>query len=86
MTITVTTDKNDELEEIFMLTEREMRALKEDPRNQIKPYLIEIRKKYADEIGYRHEIYGDNNYKMVVIVRYKFDIRDKSSGRILVKK
>jgi len=86
MTLTVLTDKNDELVHIFMITEREMRKLKEDPRNAIKDYLIEVRKKYANDIGYRHEIYGDNNYKMVVIRKYSFEIRDKSSGRSVFRK
>ena len=86
MTLTVLTDKNDELVQIFMITEREVRDLKEDSRNAIKPYLIKARKKYASDIGYRHEIYGDNNYKMVIVSQYTFEIRDKSSGRLVFEK
>jgi hypothetical protein len=84
--LTIITDKQEEFVDIQELTERQMRAIKQDPNSGIKDYLLAARKKYADEIGYRKEIYGEENYKMVVITRYKFIVRDKSSGRILVKK
>lgn len=68
------------------LDDRQFNKLKSDPNNAIKEYLVDARRKYADEIGYRKEIYGEENYKMVVIVKYSFTVKDKSSGRILLKK
>jgi hypothetical protein len=86
MELTIITDKQEEFVHIVELTERQVRDLRQDLRSAIKPYLVEARKKYADEIGYRHEIYGDENYKMVVIDSYKLIVKDKSSGRIVLRK
>ncbi len=84
--LTIVTDKQEEFVDVQELTERQMQAIKRDPTSGIKEYLLATRKKYADEIGYRKEIYGEENYKMVVITRYKFIVRDKSTGRVIVRK
>ena len=86
MELTIITDKQEEFVHIEELTERQVRDLRQDLRSSIKSYLVEARKKYADEIGYRHEIYGDENYKMVVIDSYKIIVKDKSTGRIVFRK
>lgn len=84
--LTIITDKQEDFVYLAELDERQFRDLRNDSNNVIKDYLVEARRKYADEIGYRKEIYGDENYKMVVITSYKFLVKDKSSGRILLKK
>lgn len=84
--LTIITDKEEEFVLILELNDREFRNLKNDPGYEIKPYLIEARKKYADEIGYRREIYGNENFKMVVISKFSFVVKDKSSGRILLQR
>ncbi|MFZ5952189.1 MAG: hypothetical protein ACOYXC_15900 [Candidatus Rifleibacteriota bacterium] len=84
--LTITTDKQEEYVFLAELDDRQYRNLRNDSNNEIKNYLVDAQRKYADEIGYRKEIYGDENYKMVVIVRYDFIIKEKSSGRILLKK
>lgn len=86
MELTIVTDKQEEFVHVVELTERQVRDLRQDLRSSIKSYLVEARKKYADEIGYRHEIYGDENYKMVVINSYKVIVKDKSTGRIILTK
>lgn len=84
--LTIWTDKDAEFVQYIELGDKEYRNLRNDPGNEIKPYLVEARKKYADEIGYRREIYGAENYKMVLIVRYSFVVKEKSSGRVLLSK
>lgn len=84
--LTVITDKQEEFVFVSELDERQFRNIRNDANNEIKNYLVDARRKYADEIGYRKEIYGEENYKMVVITSYKFVVKDKSSGRILLKK
>jgi hypothetical protein len=84
--LTIITDKQEEFVSIIELDDRQFRDLKNDTNFEIKPYLVQARKDYADEIGYRKEIYGEDNYKMVNIVKYSFVVRDKSSGRVLLKK
>ncbi len=84
--LTLYTDKEDRFDLYADLNDREYRNLRNDSQNEIKPYLVEARRKYAEEVGYRREIYGESNYKMVSITRYSFLIKDKSSGRILLSK
>jgi len=84
--LTIVTDKQEEYIFLAELDDRQFRDLRNDTNNEIKDYLFEARRKYADEIGYRKEIYGEENYKMVVITSYKFIVKDKSCGRILLKK
>jgi hypothetical protein len=84
--LTIVTDKQEEFVDLIELDDRQFRNLRNDINNEIKSYLVEARKKYADEIGYRKEIYGEENYKMVVIAKYSFIVKEKSSGRILLRK
>ena len=84
--LTIVTDKQEEYVFLEELDERQFRDLRNDASNEIKDYLITARRKYADEIGYRKEIYGEENYKMVLVTSYSFIVKDKSSGRILLKK
>jgi hypothetical protein len=84
--LTIYTDKEDRFDLYVEITDRELRDLKQDSQNEIKPYLIEARRQYAEENGYRRDIYGEENYKMVSITRYSFVIKEKSSGRILLSK
>ena len=84
--LTVTTDKQEEFTQYIELDDKEFRNLRNDPNNEIKEYLVEARRKYADEIGYRKEIYGAENYKMVVIASYRYIVKEKSSGRVLLSK
>jgi hypothetical protein len=84
--LTIMTDRQEEFAQYFDLNDREYRNLRNDPGNEIKAYLVEARKKYADEIGYRKEIYGSENYKMVVISSFRYIVKEKSSGRVLLSK
>jgi hypothetical protein len=84
--LTIITDKEEEFVQIIELNDREFRNLKNDTNREIQNYLLEARKKYADEIGYRREIYGNENFKMVVIAKFTFVVKDKTSGRILLAK
>jgi hypothetical protein len=86
MELTIITDKQEEFVYLAEIDDRQLRDLRNNTNFEIKPYLVEARRKCADEIGYRKEIYGEENYKMVVISRYKLIIRDKSSGRVLLSK
>ena len=84
--LTIVTDRQEEFTQYIELNDREFRNLRNDPTGEIKSFLLEARKKYADEIGYRKEIYGAENYKMVVISSYSFVVKEKSSGRVLLSK
>lgn len=84
--MTIFTDKEDRFEFYVDLTDREYRNLQNDSGNEIKKYLEDAKRKYAEEIGYRREIYGEENYKMVAVVRFTYVVKDKSSGRILLSK
>ena len=84
--LTITTDKQEEFTQYIELDDKELRNLRNDPNNEIKEYLVDARRKYADEIGYRKEIYGAENYKMVVIASYRYIVKEKSSGRVLLSK
>lgn len=84
--LTIVTDKQEEFVYLVEFDDRQLSKLKNDANNEIKPYLVEARRKYADDIGYRKEIYGEENYKMVNISKYSFIVKDKSSGRILLSK
>lgn len=84
--LTIVTDRQEEFIQYIELNDREFRNLRSDPNGEIKRFLLEARKKYADEIGYRKEIYGAENYKMVVISSYTFVVKEKSSGRVLLSK
>ena len=84
--LTIVTDRQESFELYVELNDRELNKLRNNPSIEIKPYLVEARRKYADDIGYRREIYGEENYKMVVITSFSFVVKDKSSGRILLSK
>ncbi|PKL45845.1 MAG: hypothetical protein CVV41_02240 [Candidatus Riflebacteria bacterium HGW-Riflebacteria-1] len=84
--LTIFTDKDDRFELYVDLTDREYRNLRNDSGNEIEKYLVDARRKYAEEIGYRRDIYGEENYKMVSIQRFTYVVKDKSSGRILLSK
>lgn len=84
--LTMITDKDEEIVHVVELTDREFRNLRNDTGREIQNYLTEARRAYADRIGYRREIYGDENFKMVVIASHKFVVKDKSSGRILLSR
>lgn len=84
--LTIYTDKEDRFDLYVDINDREYSNLRNDAQNEIKSYLVEARRQYAEEVGYRREIYGEENYKMVSVTRYSFLIKDKSSGRILLSK
>ncbi|MDD2623205.1 MAG: hypothetical protein BWY02_01233 [bacterium ADurb.Bin157] len=82
----ITTDKGDGYTYYAELSDRDFRKLKNDLMNEIKPYLIDARKECAREMGYREEIYGEENYKMVIITKYSIVIRDQSNGRTILSR
>ena len=84
--LTIETDKQEEFVLVIELDTRQFRRLENDPRNEIQDYLVEARRQYARRIGYREEIYGKENYKMVRIERYHFVVREIDRGRVVLKK
>lgn len=84
--LTIVTDKQEEFVQYIELNDKEFRNLSNNPGNEIKSYLVDARRKYAEETGYRKDIYGAENYKMVVISSYRFIVKEKSSGRVLLSK
>lgn len=84
--LTVTTDKDDEFVLMVEIDTRQLRKLENDSFTEIQPYLVQARRDYAHNIGYRKEIYGDENYKMVKIISYYYTVREISSGRVVLKK
>jgi len=84
--LSIFTDRGDKFDIYVDLAEREFRNLRNDTNNEIQPYLIEARRQYAEDIGYKSVIYGEENYKMIAVKRYSFVVKDKSSGRVLLSK
>jgi hypothetical protein len=84
--LSINTDKGDKFDIYIDLTERQFRDLRNDANNQIQKYLLEARRQYAEDIGYRKDIYGEENYRMVAVTSYEYVVKDKSSGRILLSK
>lgn len=76
--------------EEFTLTveidDRQFSGLQSDPTTNIQPFLLQAKKEFAEKIGYRKEIYGEENFKMVHIGRYNFNVRSLSQGRIVLQK
>ena len=86
LNLTIQTDKDDEYILVMEIDERQYKSIENNPHEGIQPFLTQARKEYAEKIGYRKEIYGEENYKMVVISRYSIVIRDISQERIVFKK
>ena len=86
LSLTILTDKADEFVLLVDLDARAFSRLENDPTSAIQPYLLQARKEYAERIGYRREIYGEENYKMVTIRRYSFVVRDVSQDRVVLKR
>ena len=83
--LTIYTDKDPYLLEVE-IGPREFRAIESDPTNGIQPFVLQARHECAEKAGYRKEIYGEENYKMVAVRKYTFVIRDLSQGRVVLKK
>ncbi len=84
--LTILTDKHEEFVFVAELDSREFRRLESNPTSEIQPWLVQARREYATKIGYRVEIYGTENYKMVVIVKSSFVVREVGTGRVVLKK
>ncbi len=82
----ITTDRLEEYPFEIGIDDREYRSITENIHTGIQPFLLEARKAIADRAGYRAEIYGADNYKMVVVRRYSVIIRDLSQGRVVFSK
>jgi hypothetical protein len=85
MTLTIWTG-SDEFTYLTELSERDFSKIENDPSSAIQPHLVAARREYAEKMGYRKEIYGEENYKMVTIGRYTIVVRDISRDRIVFKK
>ena len=85
MTLTIWAG-GDEFPFLVELDERQFSKIENDPSGGIQSYLVQARRAYAEKVGYRKEIYGEENYKMVTIGRYTIIIRDISQDRIVFKK
>ena len=82
----ITTDRYEEYPFEIGIDDREYRRITENVHTGIQPFLLEARKAIADRAGYRVEIYGADNYKMVVVRSYVVIIRDLSQGRVVFSK
>ncbi len=84
--LTITTDRQEEYVLVVELDEREYKRLENNPSTEILTYLTMARREYAVKMGYRPEIYGPDNYKMVSIRKSSFVVREIDSGRIVFRK
>jgi len=84
--LTIITDKEDEYVLIVDLDARGFSRLENDPTTGILPHLLQARREYAEKIGYRRDIYGEENVKMVLIRKYSFVVRDISRDRVILKR
>lgn len=84
--LTVRTDRSDEYVLLVELDARQLKKFENDSYSEVQQYLVQARREYAHNIGYRTEIYGNDNYKMVKVITYSFVIREISSGRVVLKK
>ncbi|MFZ2957741.1 MAG: hypothetical protein WA705_12710 [Candidatus Ozemobacteraceae bacterium] len=82
----IMTERSDEFYYECGIDDRAVRKITENVHEGIQPYLVEARKAMAERAGYRVEIYGAENYKMVVIKTYSLVIRDVSQSRVIFKK
>ena len=82
----IMTDKNEEFVYQCGLDDRSFRKISENVHEGIQPYLLEARKAMAERAGYRVEIYGAENYKMVLIQKYSLVIREIAQSRIVFEK
>jgi hypothetical protein len=82
----ILTDKSDSYTYYAELSDRELRNLQNNTVNEIQLYLIEARKECAREMGYPEEVYGKDNYKMVVVTKYSMVVRDRSNGRVILSR
>jgi len=84
--LTVITDRAEEYVLMVEIDQRAFKRLESDPTGELQSYLVLARREYAVQIGYRPEIYGPENYKMVTIRKSSFVVREISSGRVVLKK
>lgn len=82
----IVTDKSDTYTYYTELSDRELRNLQNNLVNEIQSFLIEARKECAREMGYSEEVYGKNNYKMVIVTKYSVVVRDRSNGRVILSR
>ncbi|MBF0543154.1 MAG: hypothetical protein HQM08_01910 [Candidatus Riflebacteria bacterium] len=86
LSLTIFTDKSEEYLLSAGLDDRECRSITEDPSRGIQPFVEQAMREYAEKIGFRKEIYGDDNYKMVIVDHFSFVIRDISQDRVVFQK
>jgi hypothetical protein len=86
LSLTILTDKDDEFVLLADLDSRAFSRIENDPTTGIQPFLLQARRDYAEKIGYRRDIYGEENYKMVVIRKYSFVVRDVSRDQVVLKR
>ncbi|MBF0410827.1 MAG: hypothetical protein HQM10_26005 [Candidatus Riflebacteria bacterium] len=86
LNLTIYTDKGEEYVLSSGLTDREYRSISEDPSRGIRQFVELAMREYAEKVGFRKEIYGEDNYKMVSVKTYTFTITDISQGRVVFQK
>lgn len=86
LNLSIITDNSEEFLFESNIDDRQFKKIENNCQGEILPFLIEARKEFANKSGYRKEIYGDENYKMVKIRRYSVVIREISTDRIVFKK
>lgn len=85
LSLTIYTDKEPYVLEVE-IGPRDFRKIESDPTNGIQPFVLQARRECAEHAGYRKEIYGEENFKMVSVRKYTFIVRDLSQGRVVLKK
>ncbi len=84
--LTMLTDRDDEFVFIVELDDRQFSRLKNNPSEEMQPFLVAAKREYAQKAGFRREMYGDENYKMVTIQRYSYVVKESFSGRVVLRK
>ncbi len=84
--LTILTDKGEEYVYFAEIDERQFTKIENAPSIEIRPFIDQARRECAEKIGYRKEIYGPDNYKMVQVIRSSLVIRELGSDRIVFKR
>ncbi|MBF0547743.1 MAG: hypothetical protein HQM08_25110 [Candidatus Riflebacteria bacterium] len=84
--VDIVTDREESFSFSIDIERSDFRILESNPAVEFIKYLNEAKRAYADKIGYRKEIYGEENYKMVKVSKYTFSVVEITSGRVVLKK
>ena len=70
---------------VAVLTRDQGDRLVFDQTKEIKPWQLECRKALAKKLGYHPQIYGDTYHTLVSVQKYRYDLTDLRSGRVVLE-